>query len=62
MKNSPTVDMNASTVNFTTEVTTWTAPMFFTPDRLMAAGIQSPARTRSTEKNLLWSVLMKCST
>ena len=32
------------------------------PDKLIAAGIHSPTRTSSTEKNLLWLVLMKCST
>src|SRR6516164_9247400 len=43
-------------------VTAWTEPMFFTPDRLMTAGIQSPISTNSTETSLLWPVLMKCST
>ena len=54
--------MNASTTNFTTVVITWTDPMFFTPDRLMAAGIHSPTSTSSTENSRLWSLLMKCST
>jgi hypothetical protein len=36
--------------------------MFFTPDRLMAAGIHSPTSTSSTEKTGLWPVLTKCST
>ena len=36
--------------------------MFFTPDRLMAAGIHSPTSTSSTENSLSWSLLMKCST
>ena len=54
--------MNASTTNFTIVVTTWTVPMFFTPDRLIAAGIHSPTSTSSTEKTGLWPVLMKCST
>ncbi len=54
--------MNASAANFTTAVPTWTDPMFFTPDRLIAAGIHSPTSTSSTENHLLWPVLMKCST
>src|SRR5215469_11862461 len=36
--------------------------MFFTPDRLTTAGSHSHASTSSTEKNLLWPLLMKCST
>src|SRR5215510_9329366 len=62
MKNRPTVDMNASTRNLMTVVTTWTDPMFFTPDRLIAAGIHRPTRTSRTEIHLLWPLLMKCST
>jgi hypothetical protein len=62
MKNRPTVDMNASTTNLMIVVTTWTEPMFLTPDRLIAAGIHSPISTSSTETHLLWPVLMKCST
>ena len=62
MKNRPTVDMNASAANLTTVVTTWTEPMFLTPDRLIAAGIHSPTSTSRTENSLLWPVLMKCST
>src|SRR5215475_5141356 len=62
MKNRPTVDMNASTRNFTTVVTTCTAPMFLTPDRLTAAGSHSPTSTSRTENSLLCPVLMKCST
>ena len=53
--------MNASAANFTMVVPTWTDPMFFTPDRLIA-GIHSPISTSSTENHLLWPVLMKCST
>src|SRR6516164_2287993 len=62
MKNRPTVEMNASAANLMTVVTAWTEPMFFTPDRLITAGIHSPASTSSTEKNLFWLLLMKCST
>ena len=62
MKNRPTVDMNASAANLTTVVTTWTEPMFLTPDRLITAGIHSPTSTSSTENSLLCPVLMKCST
>ena len=54
--------MNASAANLMTVVTAWTEPMFFTPDRLITAGIHSPASTSSTEKNLFWLLLMKCST
>src|SRR5262249_12658722 len=48
MKNRPTVDMNASTANLMTVVTTCTEPMFFTPDRFTAAGSHSPTSTSST--------------
>src|SRR5215469_11417452 len=54
--------MNATAANLMIVVTTWTDPMFLTPDRLMTAGIHSPIRTSSTEINLLWPLLMKCST
>ena len=47
MKNRPTVDMNAKAANFTTVVITWTDPMFFTPERLIAAGIHNPTSTSS---------------
>ena len=40
----------------------WTAPMFFTPDRLMIAGIQRPSSTSRTEISSLWPLLMKSST
>ena len=40
--------MNASATNLMMVVMTWTEPMFFTPDRLTAAGIHSPASTSST--------------
>ena len=36
--------------------------MFFTPDRLMAAGIHSPTSTSSTETSLLWPLLTNSST
>ncbi len=62
MKNRPTVDMNASTTNLITVVTTWTEPMFLTPDRLITAGIHSPISTSSTVTHLVWPLLMKCST
>src|SRR5215831_4616911 len=62
MKNRPTVDMNASTANLMTVVTTCTEPMFFTPDRLTAAGSHSPTSTSITVISLFWPLLMKCST
>src|SRR5580698_9322236 len=62
MKNRPTVEMNASAANLMIVVTTWTEPMFLTPDRLIAAGIHSPASTSSTVIHLVWPLLMKCST
>src|SRR6476620_9220625 len=54
--------MNASATNLMMVVTTWTEPMFLTPDRLTAAGIQSPTSTSSTVIHLVWPLLMKCST
>jgi hypothetical protein len=36
--------------------------MFFTPDRLIAAGTHNPTSTSSTENSRLWSLLTKCST
>src|SRR5215470_16992805 len=62
MKNRPTVDMNASAANLMTVVTTCTEPMFFTPDRLTAAGSHSPTSTSSTVIHRVWLLLMKCST
>src|SRR5215468_9701248 len=62
MKNRPTVDRNASTANLMTEVTACTEPMFLTPDRLITTGIHNPTSTSSTENDLLWPLLMKCST
>src|SRR6516162_1275316 len=54
--------MKPTATNLITVVTAWTEPMFFTPDRLMTAGIHSPTSTSSTETSLLWPLLMKCST
>ena len=54
--------MNASAANLMMVVMTWTEPMFLTPDRLTAAGIQSPTSTSSTVIHLVWPLLMKCST
>src|SRR3954447_19911161 len=62
MKNRPAIDMKASAANLMIVVMTWTDPMFFTPDRLMAAGSHKPMSTRIIEKNLLWLLLTKCST
>jgi len=62
MKNSPTIDTNARAANFRIVVMTWIAPMFCTPERLIAAGIHSPISTSTMEKSVLWPLLMKCST
>src|SRR5262249_34971314 len=62
MKNRPTVDMNTSGMNLRIEVHNWTDPMFFTPLRLIAAGIHNPIRARMTENHLLWSLLMNSAT
>src|SRR5262249_1351324 len=62
MKNKPTVDMNTSGMNLRIEVHNWTDPMFFTPDRLIAAGIHSPTRASRTEIHLLWSLFTNSST
>src|SRR5689334_9795830 len=62
MKNSPTTDMNTRTANLITVVTTWTVPMFLTPDKLMSAGIHKPTRTSSTEPKRLWPVFTNSST
>src|SRR6266516_5911821 len=62
IKNRPTIDTNASAANLITVVTTWTEPMFLTPDRLITAGIHSPTSTSSTVIHLVRPVLLKCST
>jgi hypothetical protein len=54
--------MKARAANFRTVVMTWTEPMFLTPERLIAAGIQSPTRTRRIDHHLLCPVLMNSST
>ena len=54
--------MNASATNLMMVVMTWTEPMFLTPERLIAAGIQSPTSTSSTVIHLVWPLLMKSST
>src|SRR6516164_8731922 len=56
------MDMKASATNLRTVVTIWTEPMFFTPDRLMAAGTQRPTSTSRTVNSLLWPLLMNSST
>ena len=38
--------MKARAANLRIVVITWTDPMFFTPDRLIAAGIHRPTSTR----------------
>ena len=43
-------------------MTIWTEPMFFTPDRLMIAGIHRPTSTSSTVISLFWPLLMNTST
>ena len=54
--------MNARATNFRIVVTTWTAPMFFTPERLIMAGIHRPTSTSTTEKKRLWPLLTNSST
>src|ERR1700746_2175029 len=54
--------MNASATNLMMVVTTWTEPMFLTPDRLTDAGSHSPTSTSRTVIHLVWPLLMKCST
>ena len=49
MKNSPTVDMKTSGTNLRIDVQSWTDPMFFTPLRLIAAGIHRPIRATTTD-------------
>ena len=43
-------------------VTIWTEPMFFTPDRLMTAGIHRPTSTSRMVISLFWPLLMNTST
>src|SRR6185312_136782 len=62
MKNSPTVDMNTSGMNFRIDVQVWTAPMFLTPLRLIAAGTQRPTSAISMETYLLPPLLRNSST
>src|SRR5271157_1440302 len=54
--------MKASAANLRMVVHIWTEPMFFTPVRLMTAGIHRPTRTSSTVNSLLWPLLMNSST
>ena len=62
MNNNPTVDMNTSGTNFNTDVHTCTAPMFFTPVRLIAAGIHRPTSASRIEINFTLSSLTNSST
>src|SRR6516165_11458171 len=62
MKNRPTIDTKATAANLMIVVITWTEPMFLTPDRLTAAGSQSPASTSNTVIHRVCPVLTKCST
>ena len=62
MKNSPTVDMKTSGMNFSTDVHIWTAPIASTPPRLIAAGSHSPISARTIENSLFWPVLTNSST
>src|SRR5215472_2806461 len=56
------MDMKASATNFRTVVTSWTEPMFFTPDMLMKAGTHRPTSTSRIVSSLLWPLLMNTST
>src|SRR5215831_11431173 len=62
MKNRPTIDTNRSAANLRIVVINWTEPMFFTPDRLMTAGIHRPISTSRTVISLFWPLLMNTST
>src|SRR5262245_25775107 len=62
MKKSPAIDTKARATNLMMVVMTWTDPMFLTPERLTAAGSQSPMRTSTMENSLLWPLLMNTST
>src|SRR5215472_6672173 len=62
MKNRPTIDTKRSAANLRIVVIIWTEPMFFTPERLMIAGIHRPTRTSKTVISLFWPLLMKTST
>src|SRR6516165_10065756 len=54
--------MNTSAANFKIVVTTCTAPIFFTPARLIAAGTHNPTNTNKMDPSLLPSLLMNTST
>src|SRR3974390_1215780 len=54
--------MKTSAANLRMDVTIWTEPMFFAPDRLMKAGTHRPTSTSSTVNSLFWPLLMNCST
>ena len=62
MKNSPTVAMRASGMNFVTVVQTWTEPIVRTPVRLIAAGTQSPMSAIAIDQRTWPLRLRKCST
>ena len=62
MKKSPSVDMSASGMNFSTVVQTWRTPMFRTPVRLTAAGIQRPERAIRMDQPTAPPWLTKVST
>src|SRR5215467_2689863 len=62
MKNRPTIDTKRSAANLRIVVIIWTEPMFFTPERLMIAGIHRPTSTSRTVISLFWPLLMKTST
>src|SRR3954471_11945373 len=62
MKNSPTVDMNTSGMNLRIDVQVWTAPMFLTPLRLIAAGTQRPISAMRIERYLFPPLLTNSST
>src|SRR6266516_1724029 len=57
MKNRPTIDMKTSATNLRIVVIIWTEPMFFTPDRLMIAGIHRPISTSRTVAFQPWLIL-----
>ena len=58
----PTVDMMTSGTNLMTDVHSCTAPMFFTPVRLIAAGIHSPTSAMTIDHTVAWPLLTNFST
>ena len=54
--------MKTSGMNLSTDVYSWTAPIDFTPLRLIAAGSHRPMSARTIEKSLFASVFTNSCT